>query len=197
MMKRGQAVFLSPSSGQQAPAEPTRPTRLWEGGTPILLTYRCLPLFGGWLVPLSRSPAGFNEIVARYLTNQPLTLIVPLDSAFKKLPRRIRNQLRGSKLIRYLEANMLLHKLPAEYIRLVQKSAFFDTALGTPLYKVDAADLNDPNAIALSPHQKPTSKAQVARVTKADMCGLKQLTVVVQVVDTVTLPPGLLASATH
>lgn len=132
--------------------------------------------------------------MARYLTNQPLSIIVPLDSAFKKLPRRIRNQLRGSKLIRYLEANMLLHKLPADYIRTVLKSAYFDTALGPPLYKVASAD---PKAIVLSHYQKPSSRAQVALVTKPDMCGLRHLTLVIHVVDTVSLPPGLLNSATH
>jgi len=82
---------------------------------------------------------------------------------------------------------MLLHKLPADYIRTVLKSAFFNTALGTPLYKVAASD---PKTITLSHYQKPTLRSQKAVVVKADMCGLRQPTIVIQVVDTVTLPRG-------
>lgn len=135
--------------------------------------------------------SGFESIVGRYISAQPVTLLVPTDRAFGKIPQRFRARFKGATLIKVLELHMIVHKLPAEYLQLVLDTAFFDSVLGDYIYKQPAVDSK---TILLSTERKG-HPGNVAVVVDKDYCGKNQPTVTVQVIDTVLLPKNLFSSS--
>jgi hypothetical protein len=125
--------------------------------------------------------SGFGPLFARHITTQPLTLLIPNDKAFTKMPAKMRSQLQGFKLIKFIEYHSILQKMPKKYLEYCKPGSFFETASGVSIHKMESTSSS---TVILSPlPQDQSTPGDMAVVVGADICGLGSLTLVAHAIS--------------
>ena len=112
---------------------------------------------------------------------------MPTDTAFANLPLRVKSQLSGSKLVKMMEYQMLLHKFPVGFMRYAQPGGLFQTVYGVHLVKQNTALSN---TVMLAP-PGAVLPSEMAVVTHGDIAESKLFLLALHGINHVLLPPDV------
>ena len=140
---------------------------------------------------MSASLSGLDSFLAKYIQTFPVTVLVPTDNAFQAVNIKIKRQMTGQKLVKLLQYNMILQKLPYTFLQYTSKGSQFSTVLGPPIRKTSAGQIQAPTTYKTIPPSFTNAIGAPTRTTvvDADVSGRNLLLIIMEGVNSVMLPP--------